>query len=56
MLFIFASALPAHAKLHGCVDSPENPSAVLGLLLSASSFGVFQLRNRFGLRRKLDHK
>jgi XrtJ-associated TM-motif-TM protein len=46
LLFITA-ALPLHAQLNGCTDSPENPTAVLGLLVSAASIGFVQIRNRF---------
>lgn len=55
-LFIFAATLPAHATLQGCVDSPENPTAVLGLVVSVASIGFVHLRNRIGIRRNSDHK
>jgi XrtJ-associated TM-motif-TM protein len=51
-LLIFATALPLHAQLGGCTDSPENPTAVLGLVVSAVSIGFVQFRNRFGRRSK----
>lgn len=37
------AALPARAQ-SGCVDSPENPTAVLGLIAGAASLGFHQLR------------
>jgi XrtJ-associated TM-motif-TM protein len=43
--------LPASAQT-GCTDSPENPTAVLGLVVGAASLGYMQLRNRFGIRKK----
>jgi XrtJ-associated TM-motif-TM protein len=33
----FAVALPLHAQL-GCIDSPENPTAVLAVVGSAAAF------------------
>lgn len=36
----------AHAQVDGCVDSPENPTAVLGLL-GAASAGVPWLRAKW---------
>ena len=50
-IVFFASALPLHASLGGCTDSPENPTLVLGLVLSAGSIGFMQIRNRFGRRK-----
>jgi XrtJ-associated TM-motif-TM protein len=55
-ILIFATALPLHAQTGGCTDSPENPTAVLGLLVSAASIGFLQIRNRFGKRRKTENE
>jgi XrtJ-associated TM-motif-TM protein len=35
----------------GCVDSPENPTAILALVGSAGAF-IVSARGRFGRRRK----
>jgi len=51
-LLILATAATAHAQIGGCTDSPENPTAILGLVVSATSIGFVQLRNRFGSRSK----
>jgi len=55
-ILVFASALPVYAQTGGCTDSPENPTAVLGLLVSAVSIGYLQIRNRIGNRRKTENK
>jgi XrtJ-associated TM-motif-TM protein len=50
-LFI-AAALPLHAQdLEGCVDSPENPTAVLAVVGSAGAFFV-SARARIMARRR----
>jgi XrtJ-associated TM-motif-TM protein len=49
-MFALAAALPVSAQ-SGCVDSPENPTAVLGLLVGAASFGFIQVRNRIAARK-----
>jgi XrtJ-associated TM-motif-TM protein len=36
----------------GCVDSPENPTVVFGLITAAASLGLAHLRNRKGSRDK----
>ncbi len=36
----------------GCVDSPENPTAVFGILAAAASFGLMHLRKRSASRDK----
>jgi XrtJ-associated TM-motif-TM protein len=53
-ILFLATALPAYAT-GGCTDSPENPTLVLGLVVSAASIGFLQIRNRFGIRRKSDN-
>jgi len=50
MLFLAAVAL-AHAQ-GGCVDSPEDPTVVLGLIAIGASFGLSKLRRRTGDRDK----
>jgi XrtJ-associated TM-motif-TM protein len=55
-LFLFAATLPASAGTKGCTDSPENPTAVLGLIVSAATVGFMQIRNRIGNRRKPGNK
>jgi XrtJ-associated TM-motif-TM protein len=55
-ILFLATALPLHAQLGGCTDSPENPTVVLGLVVSAASIGFMQIRNRIGNRRKPDNK
>jgi len=47
---VFAAALPLSAQ-SGCVDSPENPTAVLGVIVSAAGIGFVQIRNRIRARR-----
>jgi XrtJ-associated TM-motif-TM protein len=49
-LLVIAATLPLHAQ-SGCTDSPENPTAVLGLIVSAASIGFVQMRNRFRARK-----
>jgi XrtJ-associated TM-motif-TM protein len=49
-LLILAAALPARAQMDGCVDSPENPTAILALVGIAAA-GINQLRVRFGGRK-----
>ncbi len=50
-LFILAAALPVLAQ-SGCVDSPENPTLVLGLIASAAGIGFVQVRNRLQSRKR----
>lgn len=50
-IFFLTTATLVHA-LDGCVDSPENPTAVFGLIAAAGSFGLFRLRKRSGSRDK----
>ncbi len=54
-LLILATTLPLYAQI-GCTDSPENPTAVLGLIVSAASFGFVQVRNRIRARKSSDDK
>jgi XrtJ-associated TM-motif-TM protein len=43
-LFLFV-ALPLHGSgIGGCVDSPENPTAILGLAAAAGIFAVSSRR------------
>jgi XrtJ-associated TM-motif-TM protein len=47
-LLVLAATLPLYAQQGdgGCVDSPENPTAILALVGVAAA-GLNQLRNRF---------
>jgi len=45
-LVVFFVAAPAFAQ-GGCVDSPENPTAILALVGSAGGF-LMAARSRFG--------
>jgi XrtJ-associated TM-motif-TM protein len=47
---LFSVALPLHAQ-DGCVNSPENPTAVLAVVGSAGAFFV-SARARIKARRK----
>jgi XrtJ-associated TM-motif-TM protein len=54
-ILILAATVPAIAQTSpvndgGCVDSPENPTAILALLGMAAA-GFNQLRMRFGRRK-----
>ncbi len=44
-------ATSAHAQ-NGCVDSPENPTVVFGLIAAAASILLLRLRSRSGFRNK----
>jgi XrtJ-associated TM-motif-TM protein len=48
-LLVLAATLRLHAQegAGGCVDSPENPTAILALV-GAAAAGINHLRNRFG--------
>ena len=46
---LIVAATAARAQDGGCVDSPENPTAVLALV-GAAAFGIDYLRNRFRSR------
>jgi XrtJ-associated TM-motif-TM protein len=50
MLFL-TTAVHVHAQ-SGCVDSPENPTAVFGVIAAAASFGFMHIRRRSGSRDK----
>jgi len=49
-VLVLAATLKLHAQ-GGCVDSPEDPTVVLGLLGAAGMAGVV-LRNRIMARKK----
>lgn len=51
ILFLTTTRL-AHAQTGGCVDSPENPTAIFGLIAIAASFGIMHFRKRSGSRDK----
>jgi XrtJ-associated TM-motif-TM protein len=48
VLFMLVATPQIFAQISGCEDSPENPTAVLGLIMSAVGIGYVQLRNRIG--------
>lgn len=43
-LFMLLAAARLHAQIDGCTDSPENPTLVLGLIVSAAGVGFTQVR------------
>jgi XrtJ-associated TM-motif-TM protein len=49
---MFATPSVLYAQGGGCVNSPENPTAILAIVGSAGGFFVFA-RARFRARRKL---
>jgi XrtJ-associated TM-motif-TM protein len=46
VLIALAIICPALHAQGGCVDSPENPTAILGLVGSAAAFTAHLLRRR----------
>jgi XrtJ-associated TM-motif-TM protein len=56
MVAMLVIAPRAQAKLRGCTDSPENPTAVLGLVFGAAGIGTMQFRKRFGKGKKTDQQ
>jgi XrtJ-associated TM-motif-TM protein len=51
-LLLLMAATAAHAQGGGCVDSPENPTVVFGLIAAAASVLLVRLRSRNDLRNK----
>lgn len=51
-LLILAASARLHAQVDGCADSPENPTAVLGLIVGAAGIGYVQVRRYFRARSK----
>jgi XrtJ-associated TM-motif-TM protein len=49
-LALMFTTLQLHAQINGCVDSPENPTAILALVGSAGVF-LAGARNRIRARR-----
>ncbi|MFP5229054.1 MAG: PExPT-CTERM protein [Acidobacteriota bacterium] len=49
--FLLLAAVRLHAQIDGCADSPENPTLVLGLIVSAGGFGFAQVRRYVSGRR-----
>jgi XrtJ-associated TM-motif-TM protein len=43
-LLILAASVRLHGQVTGCDDSPENPTAVLGLIVSAVGIGYVKVR------------
>jgi XrtJ-associated TM-motif-TM protein len=56
MIAMLLIAPRAQAKLRGCTDSPENPTAVLGLVFAVAGAGTVQLRKRFRKGTKTDQQ
>jgi XrtJ-associated TM-motif-TM protein len=52
-LLVLAASLRLHAQgdIDGCTDSPENPTAVLGLIVAAAGLGSVRLRHYLRARR-----
>ena len=49
-LLVLVATIPVRAQDGGCVDSPENPTAILALV-GMAAVGINQLRARFGGRK-----
>jgi XrtJ-associated TM-motif-TM protein len=49
LLLLLAAAVRLHAQ-SGCDDSPENPTAVLGLIVGVASLGYVRARNHLRAR------
>ena len=45
ILLVLVATVRAHAQIDGCDDSPENPTAVLGLIVAAAGLGSVRLRS-----------
>ena len=56
VLFALAASIPVHAQIEGCTDSPENPTAVLGLIVAAAGFGSVRLRHYLRARNNSKQK
>ena len=50
LLLVVAATTRAHAQIDGCTDSPENPTAVRGLIVGAAALGYVRFRHRFTAR------
>jgi XrtJ-associated TM-motif-TM protein len=50
VLFLLAASVRAHAQITGCDDSPENPTLVLGLIVSAAGIAYARARNSLRAR------
>jgi XrtJ-associated TM-motif-TM protein len=55
LLLLFAAAVRVHAQ-SGCDDSPENPTAVLGLIVGVASLGYVRVRNHLRARNRSELK
>lgn len=57
-LLILAATVRLHAQgdIGGCDDSPENPTLVLGLIVSAASVGYVQVRRYLHVRKNRNDK
>jgi XrtJ-associated TM-motif-TM protein len=50
-VLLLAATVRLHAQdIDGCTDSPENPTLVLGLIVSAASVGYVQARRYLRVR------
>jgi XrtJ-associated TM-motif-TM protein len=52
VLLTLSATVRLHAQIEGCADSPENPTAVLGLIVGAAAYGYVRFRHRFAARNK----
>ena len=50
-LVLFVIARPLHAQIDGCTDSPENPTAILGIV-GVTGAGIAQLVRTIRLKSK----
>jgi XrtJ-associated TM-motif-TM protein len=55
-MLVLLSAFRLHAQIDGCDDSPENPTAVLGVIVSAAGIGFVQIKNRLQSRKNRNNK
>jgi XrtJ-associated TM-motif-TM protein len=52
IVVLLGAPVIAHAQLSGCVDSPENPTAVL-MIVGGAAYALPALRQKLrGIRRK----
>ncbi|HEX4312088.1 MAG TPA: PExPT-CTERM protein [Acidobacteriaceae bacterium] len=57
LLFLAASVrLHAQDGFNGCGDSPENPTLILGAIVSAASVGFVQVRRYLNTRNTRNDK
>jgi XrtJ-associated TM-motif-TM protein len=58
VLLVLVASVRAHAQdgFDGCTESPENPTAVLGLIVAAAGFGSLRLRHYLRTRNNSKQK